>query len=349
MSKLEDAVNTLTPEEMQVLNSNPQLLDEFKQKYGDEGRSTLGKIWDALAVPEQKSREGLRMIADAVPKPEPTGNLAMDLAKGTPRVLADTMAEAAPGFVSRGSLVTAGALKGVKAAAAVPSIVKAVKGTGATVAKSAEALSGLEHQTPGVLTEAAKDGTLIFSKGRKAAGEMFDNVVNKSNIRPEFMRAPAAKTVDLANEALDAGTLTPEEALWARRALEKVKGTYTKDVFRGMRDAFDKVAKNISAEADAAFTRAVKGEALRSLIRLNKTGGASAFNLVLGMMTGGASLAVTSPAVQGAIASLLGLGGRGAMGAGLPALVANPTMGAGVPMISQLQPAAEKMLKSRRK
>lgn len=349
MSKLEDAVNTLTPEEMQVLNSDPQLLAEFKQKYGDEGRSTLGKVWDALAVPEKMSREGLTQMAEMVPKPEPTGNMALDIAKGTPRVLADTLAEAAPGFVSRGSLLTAGALKGVKAAAAVPQIVKAVKGTGATVAKSAEALSGLEHQTPGVLTEAAKDSSLMFSKGRKAAGEMFENVVNKTNIRPEFFRATAEKTVNMANEALDAKTLTPEEALWARRALEKVKGAYTKDVFREMRDAFDKVAKNISAEADVAFTRAVKGEALRSPIRLNKTGGASAFNLGLGMMTGGASLPVTSPAVQGAIATLLGLGGRGAMAAGLPAMVANPAMGAGAPMLAQLQPAVEKMLKSKRK
>ena len=41
---------------------------------GEKG--LIRKGWDALAIPEKKSREGLRMLADFVPNPEPrTGRI----------------------------------------------------------------------------------------------------------------------------------------------------------------------------------------------------------------------------------------------------------------------------------
>src|ERR1019366_9700998 len=90
-------------------------LDQPEQKK----KGLIGKGWDFLQKPEQMSRQGLQQIAGMIPEGKITGNLPMDVLRGTPRIAANTMAEAAPGFVSRGALLTAGAMpvaKGICAA-----------------------------------------------------------------------------------------------------------------------------------------------------------------------------------------------------------------------------------------
>src|SRR3990167_199115 len=120
MPNIDDAINSLSEEELDLLNSDTQLMSDFKNKYSGKTETPqtgiIQKSWNALGKPEQLSREGLTKLSGMVPNPEPTGNMAMDIMKGTPRVIGDTLAETAPGFVSRGSILTAGALKGYQAA-----------------------------------------------------------------------------------------------------------------------------------------------------------------------------------------------------------------------------------------
>lgn len=266
----------------------------------------LQKAWDALAVPEKMSREGLGKMAAAVPGRDPTGNMALDIGLNIPKVAAETVAEAAPGFISRGAIATAGLLKGAKLAAPL------IKTVGSQVAKGAEAISGLEYKTPGVLTAAAKDASLLFGKGRRAAGELYEAAIDKTNVRPIFGQAMTHKELlDEAVQSARLGTLTPEEALIARKTLDEAKRSMPTFSYHEMRKVFDAVAKTISKEADAAFSNAVKSEALRNILPTNKLGGTSIMKSAIGTVAGVAPLAAMSPLVQGTLATGAGLAAHG--------------------------------------
>lgn len=281
-------------------------------------RGMIGKAWDALAVPEQMSRKGLGMLAEMVPNPEPTGNLALDFARGTPRVAAETLAEFAPSFISRGSILTAGGAKTVQA------LKPLIKVGGRQIAKGAEAVSGLEYKAPGVLVEAAKDAKLITAPGTKAAGQKFAEVMDRTKVRPSIARSTDPhKTIAEGLKALDDGTITPEEGLVARQALDSIKKSVPKFSFKEMRSMFDSVAKKISTEADVAFSRGVKADQLRNLLPQNKLGGTSIAKTTIGSL--GGLLPFMSPAAQGLAATGIGVASRFAA-----PLVNNPVISTGL-------------------
>lgn len=299
-----------------IFDSMGGAVDDQKSEEGEKG--LIRKGWDALAIPEQMSRKGLGMMADMVPTGEMSGNMVADIARGTPKVIAETFAEAAPSFISRGSIVTGGMLKGAKMAAPL------VKAAGRQIAKGAEAISGLEYKTPGILTQAANDSSLIFAPGTKKAAEKFSEIMDKSKIRPSFGRATnPGDIIQEAMKAADEGSLTPQEAVIARQTLDSIKKTVPRFAFNNMRDVFDSVAKTISKEADAAFSRGVKADALRNLFPQNKLGGTSIAKSALGSIAGVGPLVAMSPMAQGVVATLLGLA-RSPAGA----FVSNP-IGAG--------------------
>lgn len=260
-------------------------------------------VWGALAVPEQLSREGLTQLSEMVPKPEPTGNLPMDVLYGAPRIAAETLAEGAPSFISRESIV------GGVAAKALPLVGMAGRYAG----KGLEAISGLEYKTPGILSEAAKDAGLIFAKGREAAKPMFAGLTKGQDIRPAMLQA--TKREQLLEESINAVRnmdMTPAEALIARRNLDKMRNSMPEKAFRYWRDIFDNTAKTVSREADAAYSRGIKADELRRFLPVNKMGGTSIAKSALGSIAGLAPLAVMSPLLQGAAATIGGLGYRGA-------------------------------------
>jgi len=313
------AIDELTQEqELELL-----LLErEIRRRQGkalnqDEEASLASQVFEALKRPEELSREGLKMIADSTPSLDPTGNLTIDLLANVPKITMETLAEVAPSFISRGAILTAGALRGGKA------IAPAIKTIGKGIAGQAEQLSGLGFKTPGVLSQAAKDPTLILGKGTQKAGQAFRKILDKGQIRSELGRSLDKK--DLVREALkfaDEGTLTAEEALLARRTLDQIRKTVPESTFTDVRNVFDKIAKTKTAKADVDFSRAVKSEALRNIFPQNKLGGASAFKLGIGAGLGGGlgfinpalatlSAGSLSPAAQGIIATALGLGAKG--------------------------------------
>jgi hypothetical protein len=103
----------------------------------------MGKVWNDLKIPEQMSRSGLNQLAGMVPQGNVTGNLPMDILRGTPKIAADTLAQVAPGFVSRGAIATAGAAKGVQAAGEIPGVSSGLGLAGRSLANIMEKIIGI--------------------------------------------------------------------------------------------------------------------------------------------------------------------------------------------------------------
>lgn len=341
MATIDDAIKNLSPDELDLLNNDPQMLAEFKAKHGEQKAGLVKRAWDALAVPAKLAADGLKMmtdpVVDAIPNPEPRGkSLISDVARGAPHALAEAGAETirkvAPAFIDRASLLTMGAAKGLDKLAEIPAVVNAAKGTAKTVGAWAESMSGLEHKTPGVLTEATKDAGLMFKPGKEAAGKMFDTALNPDNIVPALRRINTHEgVVDMAEKLALKGKLNPDSAYMARRSLDTLEGDMPYQRFKDLRDLFDPIAKQVSAAADAAYVTGIKSDALRSLGALNKTGGQSALKTGISLAKGGALPFVFSPAAQGGIASALGLGARKVVA---PAM-ASPTLGSAIGPVLQ--------------
>ena len=308
-------------------------------------------VWDALSAPEKLSREGLTKIAEAVPAYEPQGKPGLasktlkallpisgvlpqgqvqDVLMNVPKVGAEATAEIAPGFISRASLLTAGASKAAQGLAPLARPVLRAIG------KQGEELSGIAPKAEGALEAAYKDPTLIFAKGKKAAGAAYEagkaeleqgaNVF-KGMYKPE-------EILDTAKEYIGkGGTLEPAEALMARKAIDSLlkSGRYVKDELLALRNTVDGMAKassNISA-GDVTYQRGMKAEALRNFFPQNKYGGSSGFKTALatamGQMgpVGKAVMApLFSPITQGTLATGAGMLARGATPANALALSA---------------------------
>lgn len=272
-------------------------------------------IWNSLQVPSQMASRGLSTMAGAIPEPEPTTSATLNFLKGTPGVLANTMAEAAPGFVSRASLLTAAAVPAVKALAPV----------GRGIANAAERWSGLAKKTPGILTEAANDASLIFSKGKDAASEIYQTGKTGSKIAGQLKNIPLKEDfLDVATKLAESGKLPPESAHEARKIIDalvsKGGGKYTMDYLRNARRTFDSIAKSSEgiAAGDLAFSRGLKADALRGLFPVNAGGTVSPFKTAtalgaasfLGPVGKAAIATLSSPILQGGIATGVGLASR---------------------------------------
>lgn len=343
----------------QTADGQVAIFDSDSKKFIRLEQSKPGMIkrgWNALGVPEKMSRQGLGQMASMIPPGKVTGNLPADLARGTPRIAADTIAQVAPGFVSRGSLLTMGALKGGQEA--LPFLGKMGEG----LASQLESSSGA---APGSLKAAYGDASLIGSKGTEEARPLYqaaEQELKGSNVwrgkvgpggtlemeqggQNAFRSMPEnVRIVRRARQMLDSGQqLEPAEALTARKAADALKNSraYSKDFLINIRRELDAVAKSSEniAEADPLHARGVMGKSLRNLLPQNKFGGASAFKMgIAPALTGlggfvggpegaalgaGAAGMALSPAVQGAAATGAGLVGRNA----IEPLLQNPKIG----------------------
>lgn len=270
------------------------------------------KIWGGLEKPEQISRRGLNGIAEMLPN-SVTGNLPRDLAVNAPRIGAESMAKVAPEFISRESILTAGAS---------PLIGRALK-SAAPIGKLIGA--GLEDWTgikpAGTLEEAFKGNVSAFSKSTKAAKAGYQEAMKELPYEQTIFKG-IGKNKDIAEKAIQIidskGKLEPQEGLIARKALDRSKKLYSDDAFNYYRTAFDKIAKSNSdiAASDPLHRRGMMAEALRSIGPKNVGGRISPFKIGeamalshLGPFGKLASLAF-SPAAIGAVSSGLGTASR---------------------------------------
>lgn len=278
----------------------PSMLSQFVQA---EQETPIPGVAQARALPGQieGAVEGLGN------KISPFVGAGMKAAIMPQTALLRGAANLAPGTAAEGTLQ---ALAGPLTEGAVALGGPPIRAIGRALATGAEGLSGLEYKTPGVLREAANDSSLMFGPGRKEAGKLYQASTDPTKIRPIFGQATSPKElIDNAVTFAGNGTLTPEEALIARQTLDDVKNTLPDYSYRQMRKMFDTIAKTVYKEADKAFSRSVKSEALRAPFPTNKLGGTSVAKIVLGGVVPGIGAAMF-PFLQGAAATGAGIAGR---------------------------------------
>lgn len=258
------------------------------------------KAWDALQVPSQMASRGLNAMAQKVPNPEPTGDLPMDILKGTPRIAANTIAQAAPWFIDRTSLLLAGGAKALQALRPVGSAV------GGGVAAQLESATGANA---GSLGRAWNDPSLIFSRGRKAASPLYEAGKAEAEGASIFKGMfDAREIVDKGQKYLNmGGKLEPAEALVYRKSIDAVSRSrgVVKDALvemRGVADQAVKASENMSS-ADKLFQRGLDAESLRKILPQNKYGGVSAFKTGIMSVLGPSWAGLLSPAVHGVTAT----------------------------------------------
>ncbi|HPO87529.1 MAG TPA: hypothetical protein PLN86_16945 [Candidatus Hydrogenedentes bacterium] len=335
--------------------SSPSFLERLK--------NIPTQAWNALKVPEQLSEKGLGLIAGMTPefvpqsavkrfagavaspiigpigplageiaarmgqdKEGPSGNVVMDIARGTPKVLAETAKKTAPSFVSRGAIL---------AASAGPLI----KGLGMPVKyigkKAASAIEGYQNVPKGTFAEAYRDPSIYLDKGAAVAGKAYREAKEAAGAGSEGLFGDITNLKDVSNIKLESvvnralelakdGKLNPASAQSARKAVDEMfrSKAYSKEAVLELRQFFDSIVKGDSglAKADIAYQRAIKADALRQLFPLNKGGGGSPFRIFasnglakipivgkpLAFVTG-------SPALAGATSAGAGMIGRTAI------------------------------------
>lgn len=310
-----------------VSKSIPSSFGELSNLYNDPNKSKMRKTWDAFTIPQKMSQRGLEGIAQAIPEGKVTGNLPMDLLRGAPKIAANTMAQAAPGFVSRGAMLTSAAmpmLKGMGAAA---------KAIGPGIGNQLESLSGMK---PGLLGKAFKDPSLIFSSIPQEARDAYQTSSEIAKASPEVAGTarPLPLVLKLLNKA-KSGMIGSDEALAGRKAIDQLWESrgITEDFKNMARQTFDSIAKMQPKikEADTAFSRGKQAAGLRQLFPQNKYGGTSAFKTgIMALLNsmgpaGKVGMAAMSPMAMGAGATTLGAASKP-----LGALANNPRLAVAV-------------------
>lgn len=300
--------------------------------------SFLNRFWKLLGLPERKAREGLGQLADFVPNPEPVGKEGViaktarrifpiatsvvpegalgDVARGAPKVVAESMAEVAPSFVDRAAITTAGASNAIKAGMPV------IKLAGKGLAKIG-AVSGVGSKT---LEAVAANPNILFAKGIEAANELYKKVPETKGLFDIKSIKNPKHMIETAEKLADKKLLSPDNALEARKALDMFyeSKAITPSAYRRTREIFSGVAKKSKkiAKADKARAVASIAERARSPFPLNKDGSVSSLKSTVMSVAGGAALAhpallpvsalTMSPLVQSFIAAGLGTGARAA-------------------------------------
>ena len=298
-----------------------ELTQKMVQKYpqyqsqieSPKPQGMMGQISSLLDKPEQMSRQGLGQLAGMVPQGKVTGNLPMDLLRGTPKIAADTMAQVAPGFVSKGSMLAAGA------APIIGGAMKAAAPLGRSIGAGLEDWAGIKPS--GTISEAFKGTVTGLSKGTGAAKPLYQAAAKELPYEQGIFKG-VAENKDIANKAIEiidkGGKLEPQEALTARKALDATKKRFSSDAFNYYRKTLDSIAKsneNIAA-ADPTFKRGMMAESLRSIAPKNVGGRVSPFKIAEGLAmshmgpVGKVVGAALSPAVLGAASGGLGLASR---------------------------------------
>jgi hypothetical protein len=277
-----------------------------------EPQSKLQKAYEFASTPQKTAEQVIRLGANLLPEAGQTTSPTRNFIKGAPRALAETAAETVPSyFLSPESLLGAGILKGLKAAKPI------IKSGARQAGKWAESWSGLEHQTPGILEDIAKNPKLLIGKGTQKAGEEYAQLFNKANQSKEFTKiAKPLKAVEKALEKAEKGALSAEDALKARQELDSIRNGVTDTFYRENRNILDKIAKSKFEKADKSFSNAKKSEQIRRILPINKSGGTSKIMSTVGGLSLGAGylsnplyaavMASMAPIVQGATAAGLG-------------------------------------------
>jgi hypothetical protein len=212
----------------------------------------------------------------------------------------------------------------------LPLLSRPANAIGRFVGNTLEKGSGLAKKNPGILGEVVtKDPALPWRMGSEDAGKLYDKVKDAGEVRKALKFVSEENPSPLnpklfvrrAMQYVKDGSINPKEALRARQELDSIKNQLADDAYHTTRDIFDKIAKTKFDEADKAFAKGMKSDALTNFWGINAGGSPS-------MLKQGATLAypvtgpIFSPLAQSSLASGLGY----ARQAALP-LLDNPMRG----------------------
>ncbi len=220
----------------------------------EQPQSLRSVAFEALGEPARLSRAGLTQIAEAVPQPQPTGNLPLDIAKGTPRIAAETLVETAPQFIDQAALLTAGA------GAAIRPVAKAA----APLAREAgRTIAGGVEKVLGVGADKVRN---LFARPLSVL-----TAPTKRQVTQAFSKAETAQGIKTLNEIIQEGTAT-SGALIRRAGKQILKGqANAKDILKG-RKALDKQIATLESQIATAKTgRGALQEAMESKFALRRT------------------------------------------------------------------------------
>lgn len=253
------------------------------------------------------------MMSDAA-QPEST-SVASNIAHNLPGTITDIGSNLIAAGIEPESLLLNGLMRGAKAAAPYTEsfVQKPVNAVGRWIGTQAERFSGLAHKQPGVLAAAVEDPGLMFGPGRSSSQKSYDAAKNAGNtLRNEFKTIETKpELVSQTLEALDNRGITTQEALAARKALDKTKNHWSEEFYSYAREKLDRVAKQDFMGADAEHTRALQSEALRNPGSINKDATPAVVRNTLSMLQPQFA-PLFSPAVQGLTASGIGVGKKAA-------------------------------------
>lgn len=225
----------------------------------EQGPGLMGKAWESLKVPAQMAQTGLDQIVHGDPElsnqflsmagpavgipqdmalkgiqkfrslPTETGNLPYDVARGAPKAIGETMAEAAPQFVNRASIATGGALKLLQG-------IRPIASLGRQLAfGQAEKVSGIAPKAEGALERAYQEPSRMLAPGRKAVSNLYEGV--KRAIRPA-QNAKIAQMAETEQQAQNTANLAATRAFLEGKAAspvaEQIPSSMTK--LQGLKD-----------------------------------------------------------------------------------------------------------------
>lgn len=303
----------------------------FQEMSALKGKPLGQQLWKGLEVPEKMAKRGLGTISSNIPQiqnsiaqktglpigTQPTGNLPADIARNIPRIAGETLAEAAPPFVSRASILTSGI------APMIGAVGRGLAPVGRGIASGLEDWSGIGSK--GALGKAAKDASLIFARIPDSARKAYQ-AGNEAISQSPLSKIPSPlKMVQVAMKMAQRGKLSPEEALEARKGVDQLwkSNSITQAFKNSSRKVLDAVVKGDEdlAGADRAFSRGKTAASLRSLVPKNIGGRGSPFKV-------GEALALSHMGPVGKIASLafspLALGTGATVLGGAGRLASNP-------------------------
>lgn len=272
----------------------------------------LGKAWNSLNKPVEMSKEGLTQMTDLGVQgqnalaektglpigTEPTGNLARDVVANVPRIAGETMSEVAPSFIDQTAILTAGAGSAIKAGGKVAGKVLP------KVAPMLEAGSGLQK---GTLVAAFKDPKMIADFGGKLKASQLYNELKAGASVPNHLKTNAKVASDAIAKMSKGDHLTAPDAFKARKAVRALMKSkqYPMDDLLKAEEGLEAMVFRSANKADQMYVRAIRGEQMRNVSRLNKNGTTGPISA--GIMAKIPFLApLISPAVQGGAASLAG-------------------------------------------
>lgn len=251
MSEMEDKLNSLSPEELNALNTDPELLQAFKTKYGTHGHATLqdimsaqpGNPQSAQKMYEEKGLQELPMGFSSPDKPLETAGEAIATSKFGQQ---NPYAGAALGTAVAKAPEIVGAVQGISAAPEIAAAGTAlVKGGLSAVGKTGQAIGDVVStlKGPGEAESKIAADNLITQQAPQA--------VNKAKQVMQPMLAQAQDAITTLKQSLaqvpqqfsdKLGSLK-ELNQAAKSAMQKVEETVPGLEFKGG-EGFDSYVKN---------------------------------------------------------------------------------------------------------